>query len=165
MLPLAVHGGELVARAGDISLLAEDGPSVSWDPIKVDAAEEGEAADALPSPEEAVPAPEAPDLYVWNGSAASPEAPARDVYALRLVAPRSLYDGGRIVTRTPILANLRPEPVLRVNPADAARIGAGQVRVDDDAVVRRSSRSSPTTAFLPALRATTSPPTVKVRRR
>jgi NADH-quinone oxidoreductase subunit G len=128
VLPLREHGEELVMRGGDLSILADDGSSVSWDPIKVESAEPADASE-LPAGEEAAPAPEAPALHTWNSAVSSPEAPGRDAYALRLVAQRTLYDGGRIVTQSPLLAAQRPEPVLRANPADVARIGSGRVRV------------------------------------
>jgi NADH-quinone oxidoreductase subunit G len=116
VLPLAEHRDEVVLRAGELTIMADDGASVSWDPIRVD----GEEAELeLPAP----PAADAPALYVWNAQAASTEAPARDAYALRLVVGRTLYDKGRIASETPALARLGREAVLRIHPNDAARIG------------------------------------------
>ncbi len=45
---------------------------------------------------------------------------------------RTLYDDGRLVSETPLLQRLVPEPGLRVHPSDLARIGVdsgGQVKV------------------------------------
>jgi predicted molibdopterin-dependent oxidoreductase YjgC len=128
VLPLTEHASELVMRAGDLSIMAEDGATQSWDPIKVEGTEPADESEA-PTEEAAAPAAEAPPLHVWNGSTSTADVPARDAYALRLVAQRTLYDGGRIVTKSPLLSAQRPEPLLRANPADVARIGSGQVRV------------------------------------
>jgi len=100
---------------------------------------------------------DAPDLHVWDRDVMKADAPGRDAYALRLVAQRTLYDGGRIVTSTPALAPLRKEPVLLVHPHDLANIGVeegGQVRVTSArATVTLSVRTHPTvpagTARLP----------------
>ena len=128
VVPLAAHLDEIVLRTRDLSLMADDGSGTSWDPIKV----EGEAP-AEPVAEAAVLAPEnAPALYEWDRLATHPEAPARDAYALRLVVGRTLYDDGRLVSETPLLQRLVPEPGLRVHPGDLARIGVdsgGQVKV------------------------------------
>jgi NADH-quinone oxidoreductase subunit G len=51
VLPLREHLDELVVRTRDLTIMAEDGPSISWDPIKV----EGEAATASTA-DESVPA-------------------------------------------------------------------------------------------------------------
>ncbi len=77
-------------------------------------------------------AADVPALHVWDGKAANNETPGRDAYSLRLVVGRTLYDGGVIVSKTEVLARLVREPRLRVNPSDAARIGAEpgtQVRI------------------------------------
>jgi NADH-quinone oxidoreductase subunit G len=127
VVPMAAHLDELVLRTRDLSLMSDDGSGTSWDPIKV----EGEAP-AEPVREEEVSAPEeAPDLYVWDREARHADAPARDAYALRLVVGRTLYDDGRLVSETPLLQRLVPEPVLRVHPSDLAHIGVdsgGQVK-------------------------------------
>jgi anaerobic selenocysteine-containing dehydrogenase len=55
-----------------------------------------------------------------------------DRYSLRLVANRTLWDGGTLVQHAPHLAGLHPEPRLRVNPAELDRLGVAsgdQVRV------------------------------------
>jgi anaerobic selenocysteine-containing dehydrogenase len=39
------------------------------------------------------------------------------------VSGRRLYDGGRIVTETPVLHERVERPSLRVNPHDASRLG------------------------------------------
>jgi len=62
-------------------------------------------------------------------------APA-DNYALRLVAPRRLYDAGGTVTGSPSLASLIPPLVARANPYDLDRLGATR----GDQVRLRSTR-------------------------
>jgi predicted molibdopterin-dependent oxidoreductase YjgC len=91
---------------------------------------------------------ELPELHVWKPDASSPELPARDAYALRLVAGRTLYDHGRITSKTPVLAALQEVAALTVNPVDAARIGVdagGQVKIT-------SARGSQVVAILPDAR-------------
>jgi anaerobic selenocysteine-containing dehydrogenase len=164
VLPLREHREELVLRARDLSIKADDGSGTSWDPIKVEGvvpadstnAVEGSGAgfeplkpgagDPQDDPEQAArvvaestaaadesrEAAEVPDLHAWAPHAPSTQSPARDAYALRLVAGRSLYDNGRIVRETPVLAQLRPDPLLRIHPSDAARLGVeqgGEVRI------------------------------------
>jgi predicted molibdopterin-dependent oxidoreductase YjgC len=128
VLPFSAHAAEIVLRTRDLTLLADDGAGVSWDPIKV----EGETP-AEPVAEVDVVAPDdAPALYEWDGHAAQPDPPRRDAYALRLVVGRALYDDGRLVSETPLLQRLVGEPELRVHPSDLARIGVdsgGQVKV------------------------------------
>ena len=51
------------------------------------------------------------------------DVPARDAYALRLVAGRRLYDNGRLVSESPVLTRVRRPFPLHVNPQDAARLG------------------------------------------
>ncbi len=61
-------------------------------------------------------------------------APANS-YALRLVAPRRLYDTGSSVTGSPSLTPLVPPLVVRANPYDLDRLGAttgDRVRVRSD---------------------------------
>ncbi len=126
VLPLREHRDELVVRSTrDLSILADDGSGVSWDPIKV------EGDDAQPAEvveERAVPA-DAPAVHTWPQATPSYEAPARDAYALRLVAPRALYDRGRITSETSLLRELARPATMRLNPSDAARFG---VETGDD---------------------------------
>ena len=153
VLPLREHLGEIVVRTRALSIMAEEGAGTSWDPIRaegvaptgsravveqtgVDAAANltPGAADPQEHPEEAEHAVEhahaeseravtAPALHVWDGSGAEAAAPPRDAYALRLVSGRRLYDGGRIVTETPVLHERFERPRLHVNPQDASRLG------------------------------------------
>ena len=53
------------------------------------------------------------------------EAPARDAYALRLVAAHKLYDRGTLLSHCPSLAELAPGATLRVHPTDLERLGLG----------------------------------------
>jgi len=123
VLPLRDHRDELVLRKRALSILADDGPGTSWDPIKV----EGEAATDVAQPEDV-----APELWTWDGTVPDVVAPPRDAYALRLVVGRRLYDNGRMVSEAPILQRAcRPFP-LRINPHAAALLGldaGSQVRL------------------------------------
>jgi NADH-quinone oxidoreductase subunit G len=65
----------------------------------------------------------APALYRWDLDAPPPMSLAPDAYSLRLVAARTLYDGGRIVSSSPSLAALVPGTALVVHPSDLGRIG------------------------------------------
>jgi NADH-quinone oxidoreductase subunit G len=141
VLPLREHADEVVLRTGALSILAEDGSSASWDPIKVEGAspdavdtEHGPAREVVhDAVHEATTAVEvAPSLHVWDRIVDGGETPARDAYALRLVVGHTLYDGGRIVAETPVLQRVRRQSRLRVSPHDAARLGVeagGEVRV------------------------------------
>jgi len=66
------------------------------------------------------------------------QAPPVDAYSLRLVAARTLYDAGALVSRSPSLAALAEGPCLRVNPADLGRMGV----TTGDRVRVSSSRTS-----------------------
>jgi NADH-quinone oxidoreductase subunit G len=128
VLPLREHLDEVVMRTGELSILAEDGSSASWDPIKV----EGAAPDADVVDAEGASADAAPSLHTWDGAAAGEETPARDSYALRLVVGHILYDGGRLVAETPALQRVRQSSGLLVSPHDATQLGVesgGEVRI------------------------------------
>jgi predicted molibdopterin-dependent oxidoreductase YjgC len=56
-----------------------------------------------------------------DGQAAEP--PALDAYSLRLVSSRKLYDLGVALQRSPSMAGLAGEAVLRMNPTDHERLG------------------------------------------
>ena len=113
--PLREHLDELVLRTGDLTIMAEDGQGTSWDPIKV----EGEVpedptevvADVEPEVTAAAPAPETACAST-SGTARivrrQHPAPRRVRSAARV--GRTLYDGGRIVAETPLLATLAPDP-------------------------------------------------------
>jgi NADH-quinone oxidoreductase subunit G len=47
VLPLREHLGELVVRTRQLSILAEDGPSASWDPIKVEGTTPADSTNAV----------------------------------------------------------------------------------------------------------------------
>ncbi|HEY7439925.1 MAG TPA: NADH-quinone oxidoreductase subunit NuoG [Acidimicrobiia bacterium] len=92
-------------------------------------AAEAEATEAVSAAETV--AASAPSVHVWAPPGEGHTAPARDAYALRLVAARKLYDKGDIVVRSPSLASLASDPVLLLNPSDRDRIGVqdgGRVR-------------------------------------
>ena len=82
------------------------------------ATDEGVTDEAV-APAERAPLP----LYEWDGSLPHADVPARDVYALRLVTGRRLYDSGRLVSESPVLQRVRRPYLLHVNPQDASRIG------------------------------------------
>ena len=142
VLPRADRADEIVWRAGGLALGTGDGTE-SWEPIRVEVADEpaGVEPDAEPDADastveadgEADASPEIawPALHAWTAPTANAPAPPRDAYALRLVTGRLCYDRGRAVTGTPGLAALVSEPVLRANPSDVTRIGSdrGSVRV------------------------------------
>ncbi|HEX3623647.1 MAG TPA: NADH-quinone oxidoreductase subunit NuoG [Acidimicrobiales bacterium] len=69
------------------------------------------------------PSGDRPPLLRFRPGPPSRPAPPVDAYSLRLVASRSLYDGGTLVQRSPSLAALAQAPCLRVNPADLGRLG------------------------------------------
>jgi predicted molibdopterin-dependent oxidoreductase YjgC len=132
VLPLRDHRDEIVLRTRALSILAEDGSGASWDPIKVEG-EEPEDPDALaelegggePAADVAAAVPErvAPGLWEWDGQVPPADVPARDAYALRLVAGRRLYDNGRLVSESPVLARVRRPFLLHVNPQESLRLG------------------------------------------
>ena len=62
-------------------------------------------------------------LLRWDRNVADGRAPARDAYALRLVAQVPLYDGGRSVVSSPSIAGLERAPELLVSAADLQRLG------------------------------------------
>ena len=128
VVPLRDHRDEIVLRTRALSILAEDGSGTSWDPIKVEgevAADEDALLDEDTSDEGllAVSARVAPALWQWDGNVPDADVPARDAYALRLVAGRRLYDNGRLVSESPVLTRVRRPYLLHVNPQDAARLG------------------------------------------
>jgi NADH-quinone oxidoreductase subunit G len=69
------------------------------------------------------PAMAPPPVLRYRPGAAVKQAPPVDAYSLRLVAPRTLYDAGTLVQRSPSLAALAAGPCLRANPADLGRLG------------------------------------------
>ncbi|MGP0030976.1 MAG: molybdopterin oxidoreductase family protein, partial [Acidimicrobiales bacterium] len=71
-------------------------------------------------------------------AAGAVHVPPPDSYALRLVAPRRLYDAGSSVTGSPSLTPLVPTLVARANPYDLDRLGAGT----GDRVSLRSARGA-----------------------
>ena len=155
VLPVADFPDEIVLHAPEGS--AADAPfgsgtSVSWEPIRPGTVAAGEP-DASVAPEEpkepeadvAEPAAELPALHEWDRVASSPAATPPDAYSLRLVAARTLYDAGRIVSSSPSLAALATGVALVVHPSDLERIG---VSAEGDAVLVTSARG---TVRLPVL--------------
>jgi len=143
VLPMHEHADEIVLRTRDLTIMAEDGSGASWDPIKV----EGEAADGAPEVPSPAPTPpsDAPALHSWKPEAPNADAPARDAYALRLVAGHTLYQAGRVVTDSPALQRIVRTNTLRINPTDAGRLGVAA----GDEVKVTSARASQTVAVEP----------------
>ncbi len=83
--------------------------------------EAAEAAEGEAEPE--TPERVGPALWEWDGVVANADVPARDAYALRLVAGRRLYDNGRLVSESPVLTRVRRPFPLQVNPQELLRIG------------------------------------------
>jgi NADH-quinone oxidoreductase subunit G len=79
-----------------------------------------------------------PPLLTYRAGPPARQAPPIDAYSLRLVAVRTLYDAGALVSRSPALAPLAAGPCLRANPADLARMGV----TTGDRVRVTSSRKS-----------------------
>jgi len=59
------------------------------------------------------------------------EVPVNDAYGLRLVADRSMYDAGVLVSHSPSLAGLAPDTVAGLEPADLDRHGLAEGEVVD----------------------------------
>ncbi|HWG74179.1 MAG TPA: NADH-quinone oxidoreductase subunit NuoG [Acidimicrobiales bacterium] len=95
---------------------------------------EGEAGDPAPreppAPPAALRAPTEARHPTGSGDAVSPPAAGE----LRLVATRSMWDGGTLVQHSPHLAGLHPVAAVRLHPAEMSRLG-----VADGAAVRVSS--------------------------
>jgi NADH-quinone oxidoreductase subunit G len=161
VLPVADFPGEIVLHAPEGSKADAPfgtGSSVSWEPIRPGTvaadsppAHEGALEDAAAGEEEEVaaetapPTVELPALHVWDRVASTPAATPPDAYSLRLVAARTLYDAGRIVSSSPSLAALAGGVALVVHPSDLERIG---VSAEGDAVLVTSSRGTVRLAVL-----------------
>jgi anaerobic selenocysteine-containing dehydrogenase len=121
----------------------------TWEPIKPGvAAEPGLATNAAPEDEagaeDAVEAAaeelqQRPALHVWDREVSAPTPAPPDAYSLRLVAARTLYDAGTIVSSSPSLAALASGVALVVHPSDLERIG---VSAEGDEVLATSSRGT-----------------------
>jgi NADH-quinone oxidoreductase subunit G len=142
VLPISEHRSEVVLRTSGLTILADDGPGASWEPIRSAGAAVDEAEADAAGPETTLPpaaelAPRIPTV-VWDRQFGSTETPARDAYALRLVTGRTLYDWGRTVSSSPSLVGLVGGVTLVVSVTDLNRIG-----VADGAIVKvTSSRKS-----------------------
>jgi anaerobic selenocysteine-containing dehydrogenase len=80
-----------------------------------------------------------PALHEWDRAVSAPASSPPDAYSLRLVAARTLYDAGTIVSSSPSLAALASGVALVVHPSDLERIG---VRDEGDEVLVTSSRGT-----------------------
>ncbi len=162
VLPIAEFPDEIVLHAPEGSRADApfgQGTSVSWEPIRP-----GTVAGAEPDPAPATddrsvdqnsvddeaaegdaPEPALPALHVWDRTASTPAAMPPDAYSLRLVAARTLYDAGRIVSSSPSLAALASGVALVVHPSDLERIG---VTAEGDNVRVTSARGTVTLAVV-----------------
>jgi NADH-quinone oxidoreductase subunit G len=119
--PVALPGVESVERQGA--------------PPRVGLAEPpsyGDDAPVVAPPPGTAPAPAPLGLGALAAAGRGPTVPAPDGYALRLVAPRRLYDAGSAVTGSPSLTPLVGALRARANPYDLDRLGVttgGQVRL------------------------------------
>ena len=86
-----------------------------------------------------------PALHVWDRAITPPVPTPPDAYSLRLVAARTLYDTGRLVSMGPALAQLASSTTLVVHPSDLGRIG---VSAEGDDVLITTPRA---TVRLPVL--------------
>jgi NADH-quinone oxidoreductase subunit G len=119
--PVSIDGLAVPAGANDPAAPggSEPGQDAGDAPIS------GEAPDAEPAPAAAGDGAPAPLAFA---PAAPADVPAVDSYSLRLVATRSLYDGGTLVQHSPSLAGLAPASALRLNPYDFDRLGVSSGR-------------------------------------
>ncbi|HUQ39106.1 MAG TPA: NADH-quinone oxidoreductase subunit NuoG [Acidimicrobiales bacterium] len=94
-----------------------------------DSAEESQqvaGAEAEAEAEAAPVGPARPATLTYTAPPAAAKLPPRDAYALRLVVSRTMYDHGTLVQHSPSLAGLAPGLLLRANPYDLDRVGAGK---------------------------------------
>ena len=124
VLPVAEHRAEIVRRAGGLTILADDGPGASWEPIRAAGEAVDEDSDGTTGADTSAPAPtRAISGILWDRQFGSSEVPGRDAYALRLVTGRTLYDGGRAVASSPSIVGLVRDASLLISATDLTRIG------------------------------------------
>ena len=80
-------------------------------------------------------APDRPARFVWQDLGEPLTPPPYDSYSYRLVIDRTLYDQGTQTSACGSLAGLAAPGAVRINPAEARRLG-----VDDGTIVRISSK-------------------------
>ena len=99
-----------------------------------------------------------PPLHRWDRAATAPAPAPPDAYSLRLVAARTLYDAGRIVSSSPSLAALATGFALVVHPSDLDRIGVTATATTCGSPARGApsplpvladAATAPGTAFMP----------------
>jgi NADH-quinone oxidoreductase subunit G len=133
--PAAAHLGALDARVA-----AEGTPDRPAGALGAPGASgargEGSQASVAPAVAQAGGEGSAALLAELRASIAEPSVPPRDRYALRLVAPRRLYDAGIAVEASPGLRALVGEAHVRVAPVELERLGLR----DGDAVHLSSPR-------------------------
>ena len=152
------HLDEIVFRTRALSILADDGSGTSWDPIKVegevpleDRVDEAAGEAEAPAAAEVVVAGAGTASRPTSGCGTAPcraaDVPARDAYALRLVAGRRLYDARAARQREPgaHAASRRPFRVAR----QSARRVAGSVSSAGAEVKVTSTRGSQVVAIAP----------------
>jgi anaerobic selenocysteine-containing dehydrogenase len=109
----------------EVSAAAEQGETLlpRPEPADTDAPLEPVAGAPEGADDPATPVGPRPPLMTFRGIDAGPAPHAADAYSLRLVATRSLYDGGTLVQHCPSLAQLSRSTRLRANPHDLSRLG------------------------------------------
>ncbi len=155
VLPIADFADEIVFHTAGGGLT---GPT--WEPIRpgtvepvaeVTADGDDEATDVHDGEEDAeavepvAPPAAPPALHVWDRAVTAPTPTPPDAYSLRLVAARTLYDAGSIVSSSPSLAALATGVALVVHPSDLERIG---VSAEGDEVRVTSARGTITVPVL-----------------
>jgi NADH-quinone oxidoreductase subunit G len=121
------------------------------DPIKPGLASGETPDDDAESAEEAVESAAEelatrPALHVWDREITPPVPTPPDAYSLRLVAARTLYDAGRVVSMGPALAHLAGSAALVVHPSDLGRIGVSSAGDDVRVTTPRGSVTLPVVA-------------------
>ncbi|MFL6203848.1 MAG: NADH-quinone oxidoreductase subunit NuoG [Acidimicrobiales bacterium] len=118
---------EAAGEAATAALAADSGEERQAAASDAEEAQAAEAPADEPAQGEVVDAPSAspaaPPVLVFTGSTTTGDSPAVDAYSLRLVASRKLYDLGTDAQRSPGLAGLTQDTVLRLHPQDFDRLG------------------------------------------
>jgi NADH-quinone oxidoreductase subunit G len=124
------------AHMGNVVLENDPDADAPLEPGGSSGQERGGGVGGAPPP--AAPEIRRPPLITYRPPPPARQAPPVDAYSLRLVAVRTLYDAGALVTHSPSLAALATGPCLRANPADLGRMG---VKTGDRVRVSSSRKS------------------------
>ena len=172
VLPMREHVDEIVLRTRELSIMADDGRARrgirSRSRARSRPSDDVAAEDVAESRRRPTPPPRVAPALCESGRRGAERrgAPARDAYALRLVVGRTLYDGGRVVSETPVLAALVRRPRAARQPAaTSAALGVergrrGEGHLDARRSQRRRGRADAGGAGRRRVRST-SPPTAR----